>query len=124
MTLEDSLEHDSFVADRVVSGFCLMCLYGRLRHSDGMLLYDLRLDMEPGGADGFVEGLQGPGKTSTSKERRTILLPVAAPAKGLLKESVWGKTYIDLLESEGLLSNGKVVKKSVMVAPAGGGRVV
>lgn len=115
--LERVLKGTGPIADRVFSGFCLLCVFCRLRFSDGQLIAELSLDLIPGEEKGYIEGKQKPGKTATTKEKKSALLPIAGPVQGLTPGKSWAVIYIRLLEDEGILVDGKIVGEFLLTNP-------
>lgn len=72
-------------ADRIVAGFFLMLVYGRLQYRDGQQLSNLSLDM-PNADQGFLEGI------ANKKE-----MSIATPTMSLLGEP-WVPTWLELRE--------------------------
>lgn len=104
-------------ADRVFAGFCLMCVFCRLRFSDGQLISELSLDLVPGSSTGYLEGKQKPGKTSVTKEKKAALLPIAGPVRGITVGESWAVVYVSLLESEGILKESKITSDFLLMNP-------
>ena len=63
---------------RCMAGFCLMCIYGRLRVSDMHRIVNLSVRGE------FVEGSLMRVKTARTKEKQSTFLPCVVPCKGML----------------------------------------
>ena len=75
---------DAFL--RAAAGFLCLCLYGRLRCSDGNKLSFVTIDETTAGGHvvkGFLEAALTKSKTSKSKEKKTMFLPVVVPMIGL-----------------------------------------
>ena len=75
---------DSFLS--AAAGFLCLCLYGRLRCSDGNKLSFVAVEETVVGSHvtkGFLEAAMTKSKTSKSKEKMTMFLPVVVPMIGL-----------------------------------------
>ena len=75
---------DAFLC--AAAGFLCLCLYGRLRCSDGNKLSFVTIDETTAGGHvtkGFLEAALTKSKTSKSKEKKTMFLPVVVPMIGL-----------------------------------------
>ena len=84
--LEDFVQDPRALArDRVAAGCFLLCLYMRARYSDmlvmeNLLADEIEFDGVPGG---YIEASVSRSKTSYTTERKTRLLPMAAPRLGV-----------------------------------------
>ena len=84
--LEQIVKNDSkSVYDRVMAGYFLMLVYGRLRFSDGQRITGMKLEMVHVDGDlvGFLECAAERTKTSMSLERKVRFLPIAVPVQSL-----------------------------------------
>jgi hypothetical protein len=75
---------DAFL--RAAAGFLCLCTYGRLRCSDGNKLSFVTVEETIVGSrvtKGFLEAALTKSKTSKSKEKQTMFLPVVVPMIGL-----------------------------------------
>ena len=110
------------VQDRVMSGFCLMLLYGRLRFSDGqritgMKLESLHVDEK---MVGFLECSAERTKTSYTLERKIRFLPIAVPIDALTSPP-WLPVWDRLRSEQGLACSGYTSPVyPIMPAPAMG----
>ena len=82
--LEEMCFKASTLVDKILSGFCLFLWLARARFSDAMLSTNVVLDVDPRyPLEGFIE-LQGSTiKTGTSAIKKSMLLPMVAPNRGL-----------------------------------------
>ena len=69
-------EHDVFL--RTLAGYCLCCIFGRLRVSDVSRLVNMTLVSE------YAEGSLLRTKTARTREKQCTFLPVVVPAVGFL----------------------------------------
>ena len=105
------------IHDRIFIGFNLLSIYGRLRFSDTQKVETISLDLTPDGG-GYLEATQGPGKTASTKEKKTSMMPIAASATGLGSSKVpWAVTYVQLLESEGIVAQERVLSPGLLKSP-------
>ena len=91
------------VADRLMAGFILWLVTARARYSDGQSAGVLQLDAveTDEGLCGYLEARVSRSKTSMTAEKRTKYLPMAGKARLFQKDS-WAKTYLELLQEEGI----------------------
>ena len=111
------------VYDRVMAGYFLMLLYGRLRFSDGQHITGMRLELVHIDSKpiGFLECSAEPTKTSISLERKVRYLPIAIPVQ-CLTEPAWLPVWDKLRAEQGLMASGKSGGNfPVMPSPAVGG---
>ena len=106
------------MADRVMSGYFLMLVYGRLRYSDGQRIVGMRLDLvhvddKP---VGFLECSADRTKTSVTLERKVRHLPIAVPVQ-CLTAPAWLPIWNRLREEQGLTCSGKF-KENIPIMPA------
>ena len=73
------MDAGAVVLDRIASGYFLFLVFGRARYSDGQRVTTLKIDS--GGH--FLEAEVKRSKSSMTLERKTRLLPIAAPALGI-----------------------------------------
>ena len=116
--LESALEDEGrSIHDRVFIGFNLLCIFGRLRFSDGQKVRTMSLDVAADGT-GYLEATQAPGKTASSKEKKTAMMPIAASVTGLgTCKTPWAVTYMKLLESEGIVAQELVLSEGLLKSP-------
>ena len=111
------------VYDRVMAGYFLLLVYGRLRFSDGQRITGMRLEMVHVDDElvGFLECAAERTKTSVSLERKVRFLPIAVPVQSLTSPPwlpVWNQLRLD----QGLTASGYTSHTyPVMPAPAAGG---
>jgi hypothetical protein len=111
------------VYDRVMAGYFLMLLYGRLRFSDGERITGMRLELVHVDSKpvGFLECAAERTKTSISLERKVRYLPIAIPVQ-CLTEPAWLPVWDKLRAEQGLMASGKSGGNfPVMPSPAVGG---
>ena len=111
------------VYDRVMAGYFLMLLYGRLRFSDGQRITGMRLELVHVDSKpvGFLECAAERTKTSISLERKVRYLPIAIPVQ-CLTEPAWLPIWDKLRADQGLMASGKTGGNfPVMPSPAIGG---
>lgn len=107
--------------DRVMAGYFLMLVYGRLRFSDGQRVTGMRLELVhvDGKLVGFLECAAERTKTRISLERKVRYLPIAIPVQ-CLTEPHWLPASP---QKQGLMASEKSVPgMPVMPSPATGGR--
>ena len=97
----DSDSIDPF--DRAFVAYVLTGIYTRSRHSDLRKIYRIILDVDEHG--GFVELQTRHHKTAKSALKKSILLPILAPARGV-DGSVWPMKGLAAFEAVGLSFNG------------------
>ena len=122
--LEHIVKNDSkSVYDRVMAGYFLMLVYGRLRFSYGQRITGMKLEMVhvDGELVGFLECAAERTKTSVSLERKVRFLPIAVPVQSLTSPS-WLPVWNELRADQGLTASGYTSNVyPVMPAPAAGG---
>ena len=122
--LEQIVKNDSkSVYDRVMAGYFLMLVYGRLRFSDGQRITGMKLEMfhVDGELVGFLECAAERTKTSMSLERKVRFLPIAVPVQSLTSPA-WLPVWNELRADQGLTASGYTSNVyPVMPAPAAGG---
>ena len=109
VSMVDALEHGIFfmnnAKDRVACGFFLYCFYARARFNDAQSVESLELDEtvvdDHGGKRGYLEGLTRRVKTSSTLERKTRFLPMAAASVGI-RGTNWADEWMKLRERVGL----------------------
>ena len=70
--------------DRICAGFFVLLIYMRARYSDGQAMASLHEDPGlHGGLSGYLEADVSRTKAAFTTERKTMLLPMVAPRKGL-----------------------------------------
>lgn len=92
--------------DRVFAGHMCFAFYSCARMSDTMWLSSLDVDLDCEGT-GFIEGRTRLHKTSTTKQRRALLLPLAAPVLGVSSKP-WGPAWLKARRDAGLKIEAKV----------------
>ena len=110
--------------DRIMAGYFLMLIYGRLRFSDGQRVTGMRLELVHVDSKpvGFLECAAERTKTSISLERKVRYLPIAVPVQ-CLADPHWLPVWDHLRNEQGLMASGKCVPgMPVMPSPATGGR--
>ena len=106
LTLHSKLVDSSLeVFDRIGSGYLLMCLYGRCRHSD--LANVDHMDHEHTSDSGFIEIFTRHHKTARGAAKKAMLLPILIPAVGIDNRN-WVQVLHELMEGVGLCFEGKV----------------
>ena len=106
LTLHSKLVDSSLeVFDRIGSGYLLMCLYGRCRHSD--LANVDHIDHEHTSDSGFIEIFTRHHKTARGAAKKAMLLPILIPAVGIDNRN-WVQVLHELMEGVGLCFEGKV----------------
>ena len=76
------------VADRILAGHILFCVYARARWGDHQSIEQLLWDLAPDGS-GFVQGNTRNAKTSVTAAQRTRFLPLTAPLRHLGPREWW-----------------------------------
>ena len=76
--LENVLEVDGPIQDKIFAAHCLLCIYGRLRFGDHQNIQE-----EPTLEDGFIECGLSVHKTENLAGRARRILPVVAPTMGV-----------------------------------------
>lgn len=94
--LENVVELDGPIQDRVFAAHCLLCIYGRLRFGDHQ-----NIEEEPAVEDGYVECGLSVHKTNNLAGRARRLLPVVAPSVGVSGLD-WGSSFIKLRQESAL----------------------
>ena len=94
--LENVVELDGPIQDRVFAAHCLLCIYGRLRFGDHQ-----NIEEEPVVEDEFVECGLTVHKTNNLAGRARRLLPVVAPSEGVSGLD-WGSSFIRLRQESAL----------------------
>ena len=93
------------VQDRCLAGFVTFLIYARSRFAGAMagslIVWDFVFDVHGKVIDGYVEVQTDHNKTGHSKEKKTMLLPLVAPACGLNKDS-WAQAWKEARELAGL----------------------
>ena len=97
----DSDSIDPF--DRAFVAYVLTGIYTRSRHADFRKIYRIILDVDEHG--GFVELQTRHHKNAKSALKKSILLPILAPARGV-DGSVWPTKVLAAFEAVGLSFNG------------------
>ena len=90
LKLEDA-ESNEF--DRAAAGFMLAAIYGRCRASDFSFLDHIKHDHNRN--EGFVEFFTSVHKTGRSAAKKSILLPILAPAIGITGNN-WAEIALDV----------------------------
>ena len=111
------------VYDRIMAGYFLMLVYGRLRFSDGQRITGMKLEMVHVDNElvGFLECAAERKKTSVSLERKVRFLPIAVPVQSLTSPP-WLPVWDQLRNDQGLTSSGHTSNVyPIMPAPAAGG---
>ena len=85
--------------DRAFVAYVLTGIYTRSRHSDLRKIYRIILDVDEHG--GFVELQTRHHKSAKSALKKSILLPILAPARGV-DGSVWPMKVLAAFEAVGL----------------------
>ncbi|CAE7860752.1 unnamed protein product, partial [Symbiodinium necroappetens] len=95
------LERDPEPWNRVMAGTVLLAVYGRTRWEDLEHAETLIVDRDSAGTAAFIEAGVGVHKTMGAKLMRGQLLPIVAPAVGVV-ESNWVEQYVQArsLESD------------------------
>jgi hypothetical protein len=95
------------VYDRIMAGYFLMLVYGRLRFSDGQRITGMKLEMVHVDNElvGFLECAAERTKTSVSLERKVRFLPIAVPVQSLTSPP-WLPVWDQLRNDQGLTSSG------------------
>ena len=109
--------------DRIMAGYFLMLVFGRLRFSDGQRITGMRLEVVhvDGKPIGFLECAAERTKTSITLERKVRFLPIAVPVQCLTKPA-WLPVWNELRADQGLMSSERPVDGfPVMPSPAAGG---
>ena len=90
------------VYDRIMAGYFLMLLYGRLTFSDGQRIIGMRLELVHVDSKpvGFLEYSAERTKTSISLERKVRYLPIAIPVQ-CLTEPAWLPVWDKLRAEQG-----------------------
>ena len=91
LTLEQLITQAPTLIDRVASGMFVFMLMARARFSDAQGVVELVMDMV--GDQGYLETRTRHTKTGTTKEKRTRLLPMAAPAMAL-GSTAWAPLWL------------------------------
>jgi hypothetical protein len=86
--------------DRVAGGFFAMQLHSRARFSDLQHCSELLEDFTDSG-DGYLEARGSMVKTAISKENKKQMMPMVAPARGLLAGS-WAANWMSERRIQGL----------------------
>jgi hypothetical protein len=86
--------------DQIFAGFLCFLIHTRCRFSDAMASSEPRLDLDESGR-GFIECDCSHTKTSETKAKRHLLLPLAGLAFGLSDQG-WAKTWLEARKSQGL----------------------
>ena len=94
--LENVVELDGPIQDRVFAAHCLLCIYGRLRFGDHQ-----NIEEEPVVEDEFVEYGLTVHKTNNLAGRARRLLPVVAPSEGVSGLD-WGSSFIKMRQESAL----------------------
>ena len=110
------------VFDRIMAGFFLVMVYGRLRFSDAQRISGMKLDVvhRQGRVLGFLECSAERTKVSVSLESKVRFLPIAVPVQSLINPP-WLLVWNELREGQGLSCDGKSSAYPVMPSPASGG---
>ena len=109
--------------DRIMAGYFLMLLYGRLRFSDGQRITGMRLELVHVDSKpvGFLECAAERTKTSISLERKVRYLPIAVPVQ-CLTDPPWLPVWNQLRMEQGLMASANPgTGYPVMPSPAAGG---
>ncbi|CAE7293175.1 unnamed protein product [Symbiodinium sp. CCMP2592] len=75
--------------DRFIAGFFLLSIFMRARYSDTQNMYNVSEDkpqVDPSGLGGYLQADIARSKTSYTTERKTQLLPMVCPRKGIAGE--------------------------------------
>ena len=94
--LENVLEVDGPIQDKIFAAHCLLCIYGRLRFGDHQNIQE-----EPTLEDGFVECGLSVHKTENLAGRARRILPVVAPTMGVSGLD-WGNSFLKLRQAAAL----------------------
>lgn len=113
-SLECLVSNANAMVDRYAAGFFLFMLFGRARFSDAQSALSFRLDLAEDG-EGFLEACASHCKTANTKERKTRLLPVAAPAIGVSTVR-WAELWMMVARS---LGDFRTETGRALPAPAG-----
>ena len=111
------------VYDRVMAGYFLLLVYGRLRFSDGQRISGMRLELVHVDSVpvGFLECAAERTKTSLTLEKKVRHLPIAVPVQSLTQPS-WLPIWDRLRADQGLMASGQPGGNyPVMPSPAVGG---
>ncbi|CAE7719294.1 unnamed protein product, partial [Symbiodinium necroappetens] len=109
----------SFLGDRIVAGFFLVCVYARARFSDALHMEDLKVDRGSGPRlQGYLETSVSRSKTSYTVERKTEYLPMVVPLCGLTGKD-WVSEWLTLRTDQEMPS-GPGVPLLVMGSKRGG----
>ena len=98
------LEHAVFKAvdppNRIAAGYFTIMLHGRPRLNDLMFAEKLELDVDAQGF-GFIEAAASRVKTARTTELKSMLMPLVAPAQGLL-DKPWAVEWMKQREYQGV----------------------
>ena len=94
--LENVLEVDGPIQDKIFAAHCLLCIYGRLRFGDHQNIQE-----EPTLEDGFIECGLSVHKTENLAGRARRILPVVAPSMGVSGLD-WGNSFLKLRQAAAL----------------------
>ena len=123
-TLEQTVKNSKkSMYDRIMAGYFLMLVFGRLRFSDGQRITGMRLEVVHvnGKPIGFLECAAERTKTSITLERKVRFLPIAVPVQ-CITEPPWLPVWNELRLHQGLMASERpVVGFPVMPSPAVGG---
>ena len=87
------LEKDPELWNRVMAGAVLLAVYGRARWEDLEHAEELIVDRESGGTASYIEAGVGVHKTMGAKLMKVQLLPIVAPAVGVV-DCNWVDQYL------------------------------
>ena len=78
-------DEENLARDRVAASCFLLCIYLRARCSDMLALSGIRADEVhmDGIVEGYLEAIASRSKSSYTLERKTTLLPMAGPRRGV-----------------------------------------
>lgn len=114
------LDRDLHPYDRATVGFLLLAIYGRCRASDFSLIHALNMDCDTKG--GYVEVLTSHHKTGRGADRKSRLLPILIPGKGITGE-VFALDAIDALREVGVQVPG-ILDGPLLPAPSADGSCI
>ena len=99
--LENSVTKSQDVRDQVASGYFVCQFHSRSRFSDLQFTSRILADFQEDGG-GYLECRANNVKTGTSKEFKTMFMPLVAPSVGILG-TTWAAHWLTLLVDEGLI---------------------
>eukprot|EP00435_Cladocopium_sp_Y103_P044655 s723_g12.t1 len=123
ITLEQIVtSNNKSIYDRIMAGYFLMMVYGRLRFSDGQRITGMRLEIVHVDSKpvGFLECAAERTKTSIALERKVRFLPIAVPVQSL-SQPAWLPVWNQLRADQGMMASDRTSTLPVMPSPAVGG---